>query len=79
MTRLHTYSEGDIEWLLILCFDDAEYPDGSTASGTLMQIRNFFGDLTCYVDGEGIRCSVSEQERWARLIYDIIRQYPAEG
>ena len=77
-TKTHAYEEGDtnVYWRVLFSFEDTVLPDGSTASGYLLQVDNFFGDLELMaLDDSWIRCSVSAQDQWAQEIFAIIRQY----
>ena len=74
-TRIHHYTEGDINWEIECCFDSVTLPDGSTSSGSILGIQNFFGDLTITVNGEIVSCSVENEKQWAQKIMDIITQY----
>ncbi len=74
-TKMHRWSEGDFTWELILEFDDPiPTKDGNTASGMLIHLKNFFGDLTIYnmIGEQEIRCHTKEQQQWAEEILHII-------
>ena len=74
-TESHRWTEGDFKWELILEFDGPiSMKDGSTASGTLIHITNFFGDLTIYSlsNEKSVRCYAKNQQQWAEEILLII-------
>ncbi len=74
-TKTHPFSEGDFQWEITLEFDDPiSMKDGSTASGTLIRITNFYGDLTIEnISGEKpVRCNAENQQQWAEEILSII-------
>ncbi len=75
-TKTHPYSAGDFRWYAILRFEDAPFPDGTTGGGDLLEIDNFYGDLTMYFIGEGVQCRAEDQDRWLKNMMDIITQYP---
>ena len=78
-TKTHRYSEGDCSWQLIFCFDVTELPDGSTVSGDVLCIENFFGDISVTFNGRTALCSVNQQEQWTEGITDTISQHIADN
>lgn len=74
-TRTHRYGEGDFGWDVILRFEDVLFPSGDTGSGDMLRIDNFYGDLELHFDGETVKCSVNNQERWLKDVMDIIARY----
>ncbi len=74
-SRMHRWSEGDFKWELMLEFNDQiPVKDGSTASGMLIRVKNFFGDLSIYnmIGDQEIRCHTKDQQQWAEEILHII-------
>ena len=74
-TKTHLWTEGDFKWEIMLEFDDPiPMKDGSTASGTLIRLTNFYGDLTIdNMTGEqSIRCHAKNQQQWAEEILHIL-------
>ena len=74
-TQKHRWTEGDFKWVITLEFDGpVPMKDGSTASGTLIRLTNFFGDLTIYnmIDEQSIRCHAKNQQQWAEEILHIL-------
>ena len=67
-TKAHQWSEGDFRWELRLEFDDP------TARGTLIHLRNFYGDLTIenMIGDQRIRCHAKDQQQWAEEILHIL-------
>ena len=67
-TKTHQWSEGDFRWELRLEFDDP------AASGTLIHLRNFYGDLTIenMIGNQKIRCHTKDQQQWAEEILHIL-------
>lgn len=79
-TKTYSYGEEDFRWNVMLRFADTAQPDGSTVSGTLLHVDDFFGRLELFsaVDGKTVACSVKDGEQWVREIMDLIEKYPAE-
>ena len=77
-TKTHIYAEGDYKWNVILCFDAVGFPDGSTGSGDILGIENFYGDLSFSFDGRTVLCSVKHQEQWTKRIMDLISKHLEE-
>lgn len=73
-TKTHRLSDGDFKWELMLDFDDVSYPNGDHGNGYMLHIRNFFGAVGIFYDGEEIWYSVTNQEQWLRDIMDMILQ-----
>ena len=56
-TQTHAWQEGDFLWTATLHFDEPiPLPDGSTASGMLLRVDDFFGTITVHANGESWRC-----------------------
>ena len=72
-SRSHRLEDGDCKWDIILTFDRLNFPDGSTGSGDVLHIGNFFGQLTIYFNGESWRCSTDDQADWIESIIQHIR------
>jgi len=72
-SRAHRLEDGDYKWDIILTFDRLSFPDGSTGSGDVLHIGNFFGQLTIYFNGESWRCSTDDQADWIESIIQHIR------
>lgn len=75
--RIHRYEEGDFGWYVMLRFDGVELPDGSMASGQLLCIKDFYGDLCLShaYDGATLFCTLADQDRWLADIFDIISRH----
>ena len=74
-TKTHRWSEGDFKWEIMLEFDDpSPVKDGSAAVGTLIHLRNFYGDLTIenMAADQKIRCHAEDQQQWAEEILHIL-------
>ena len=74
-TKIHPLNNGDFKWEIMLKFNDPiPMKDGSTASGVLIHLNNFYGDLTIdnMVSRQSIRCNTKNQQQWAREILRII-------
>jgi len=72
-SRTHRYQPGDFQWEVIFRFDTVEFPDGNSASGSLLRIQYWYGDLDIHFNGGVRSCHTSEQDTWAKEILDIIR------
>ena len=74
----HRTQDGDFLWEVGFCFDETDFPDGSTGKGVFVQCRNFYGKLSLFraYDGKTIRCTVQDQEAFLQQVYDIISAEP---
>jgi len=77
-TKTYRYGDDDFKWNLMLLYEDVYFPDGSTGSGHLLHIDNFFGDLSITSNGEQVCCSVNNQGQWLKNVMSIISQYAVE-
>ena len=70
--------DGDFIWDLSFNFGPTDFPDGSTGKGTLIQCRDFYGNLRVFtaIDGKTLRCTTSEQEAFLQQVYDIVSLEP---
>lgn len=70
--KSHRWMEGDFLWYMDLVFEDVTLPDGSTGSGYLVQLNNFFGDLELRrYDGNTYPVQTSGQREWIGEMMDI--------
>jgi hypothetical protein len=74
----HQPKDGDFIWDLSFNFGPTDFPDGSTGKGTLIQCRDFYGNLRVFtaIDGKMLRCTTSEQEAFLQQVYDIVSLEP---
>ena len=77
-TKTHVLQDGDFRWEVMFHFENVRFPNGDTGSGGILHIRNFFGDVELFFDGEQTKCSVKNQEKWLQDVLDIIVQCFAE-
>ena len=71
-TKTHRWEDGDFKWEMMLLFEDVSLPDGSGASGALVHLNNFFGELTLGdYNGRTYPLRTSGQEEWVGEIMDI--------
>lgn len=75
-TRIHRTEPDDFQWDVSFCFEDVEFPDGSSGSGALLHFQNWYGELDIDFNAQTHSCYVNEQEAWAQEILDIIQQTP---
>ncbi len=72
-TRIHPAQPGDFQWEVFFEFENVPFPDGSTGSGTMLHIRNWYGELDLRFDGETEACITQDQHIWAAEVLDILR------
>lgn len=74
----HRTQDGDFRWEVGFCFDETDFPDGSTGKGVFVQCRNFYGRLSlfCAYDGKSFRCTVQDQDAFLQQVYGIISSEP---
>ncbi len=72
-TRIHSAQPGDFQWEVFFEFENVPFPDGSTGSGTLLHIQNWYGELDLHFDGEPESCITQDQQAWAAEVLDILR------
>lgn len=70
--KTHQLQEGDFKWEILFEFSDVTYPDGSTNSGTLIRVSNFFGVIEVHFNGDVWRCSTSDKEEWLSNVMSLI-------
>ena len=70
--------DGDFRWEVGFCFDETDFPDGSTGKGVFVQCRNFFGKMQLFraYDGKSFRCTVQDQDAFLQQVYGIISSEP---
>ena len=70
--------DGDFRWEVGFCFDETDFPDGSTGKGVFVSCRNFYGKLTLFraYDGKSFRCTVQDQDAFLQQVYGIISSEP---
>ena len=72
-TRTHT---GDgFQWNVDLTFESITLDDGSSISGDVLNINNFYGDIVIFFNGEIVQCKVSEPQQWAQNVLDIAQLF----
>lgn len=74
----HRTQDGDFRWEVGFCFDETDFPDGSTGKGVFVQCRNFYGNLSLFraYDGKSFRCTVQDQDAFLQQVYGIISSEP---
>ena len=74
----HRTQDGDFRWEVGFCFDETDFPDGSTGKGVFVSCRNFYGKLTLFraYDGKSFRCTVQDQDAFLQQVYGIISSEP---
>ena len=74
----HRTQDGDFRWEVGFCFDETDFPDGSTGKGVFVQCRNFFGKMQLFraYDGKSFRCTVQDQDAFLQQVYGIISSEP---
>ena len=78
-TRTHRWEDGDFKWDMDLLFEDVSLPDGSTGSGAVLYLNNFFGELSLRgYDGKTYPIRTSGQEEWVGAVMDALRSAAAE-
>ena len=65
-TRYHKAEPDDFQWNVYFTFEGVEFPDGSTGSGKMLHIENWYGDLDIYFDGERYACKIKNQDDWLK-------------
>lgn len=77
--KYHRWMEGDFCWYMDLVFEDVTLPDGSTGSGYLVHLNNFFGDLELWrYDGNTYPLQTSDQREWVREVLDVFLEVEAQ-
>lgn len=77
--KSHRWEDEDFFWYMHLLFEDVTLPDGSTGSGHMLQVNNFFGELTLRgYDGETYPVRTSGQKEWVREVLEIFLDIPLE-
>lgn len=71
--RTHRSEPGDFQWDVSFRFEDVIFPDGSTSSGEILRVQNWYGELDIYFAGERLSCHTKDQEAWAKEVLDLIR------
>ena len=55
--QMHRWQEGDFRWTATLNFEEpVPLSDGSLASGSLLRVDDFFGQISVHADGNTWRC-----------------------
>lgn len=78
-TKIHRYSDGDFAWEVMFRFENVRFPSGDVGSGDMLHIRNFFGEISLFFDGEEISCSLRDQAQWAGDVMRIVTQHPVSS
>ena len=65
-TRYGKTGPDDFQWNVYFAFEGVEFSDGSTGSGKMLRIQNWYGDLDIYFCGERYSCSVRNQDEWLK-------------
>ena len=70
----HRTQDGDFRWEVGFCFDETDFPDGSTGKGVFVQCRSFYGRLSLFraYDGKTIRCHVQDQDAILQQVFSIL-------
>ncbi len=72
-TWYHSPQAGDFQWDLALHFDESfPLPDGSTATGDLIHLSDFYGKLELHHNGNTWRCTTADMDRWRSDVMDLI-------
>ena len=77
-TRTHATSAGDFKWEVIFRFEQISLPDGSTVSGDMLQLSNFFGTLDISFDGETWRATTGGKNQWLADVMAVINAAQAD-
>lgn len=77
-THTHQGQVGDYSFDMYFNFGETQLAKDQTISGALLNINNYFEDLSIESLGESSLCSVTNQEQWARNIMDILENYIVE-
>ena len=70
-----THIGDGFEWGVYFKFESVPMKDGSFASGDLLYVNNFYGDIEMSFDGDIVQCSVKDSERWLKDVLDIAQLY----
>jgi hypothetical protein len=65
---IKTHSGEGFRWEVIFKFDSVRMEDGSTVSGDLLRVSNFFGNLELFFDGKTVQCSVTDSADWLEAV-----------
>ena len=75
--RHHNPKSGEFTWQLFFYFENVTLPDGSTGSGVLLHVNNFYGKLDISSDGKAIyNLSTADKDAWLQAILNAV--YAAE-
>lgn len=73
-TKTHRAQGGDFRWEAMFVFNDTVLSDGSTVSGTLISVNNFFGILEISFDGNVWRCTTNDKQKWLEDVLVLISE-----
>ena len=78
-TELHAVENGDEKWQVGFCYEEEYARDGGTVSGELLRVKNYFGKLTVWTDGNiTITCKTNDQFAWIDTVSARIAEQTAE-
>lgn len=72
-TRYHQTQPNDYEWEVFFHFEDVMLEDGNIASGGVLSIQYWYGELDIKFDGETISCTTSKQDTWSKEVLNTIQ------
>jgi len=70
-TRTHRAAPGDITWIMYLCFENVEMPDG-VGSGYMLNIGNFYGELDISYELKTSYITTAHRDAWIAEINDML-------
>ncbi len=70
--KSHRVRDGDFHWGITLHTYKEVLSDGSSISGDILHISNFYGNLEIRFDGESCIYTVDNQQKWLKSVLDLI-------
>lgn len=74
-TRIHTAEPGEFQWEVSFHFEDVAFSDGSSGSGEMLRIQNWYDEIDIYFEDERLPCWKIKSGDCAREVLSIIMQY----
>ena len=63
------------QWDVYFKFENIPMKDGSSISGDVLYVNNFYGDIELSFDGDMVQCSIRDSDQWLEAIFKIAESY----
>lgn len=73
-TKYHVYGEDDFRWDMTFKFEDVQLSNGEIASGDILGISNFYGNIELFFNGKYVQCTTKKVESWTKAVLEMIKQ-----